>query len=212
MRILINLKDWFDYYENFDYASMIEGLDVTVFPSLPYLYLYKDRGVRLGSQKISSFEEGAHTGSISARHLKDFGVEAVILNHRECQIADVENICAKIRNAQKYGMDVILCMSSIDKKEIAKIENVLDRVDTKNLYLAYEPMEELDLNHIQENLEYIKEEFRKFEISYVYGKNITADNVLEYTKTLRVDGLLVSSNALDAENLKRIIESLKKEN
>ena len=79
-KILVNLKDWFNYSENVDYAEQVEGLDITLFPSLPYLYVYKDYKIRIGSQKISSFEEGAHTGSISAAHLKDFGVEAVILN------------------------------------------------------------------------------------------------------------------------------------
>ena len=65
-------------YENLDYAIQIEGMNITVFPSLPYLYLYKNRGVRIGSQKISSFEEGPHTGSISANHLKDFDVEVPV--------------------------------------------------------------------------------------------------------------------------------------
>lgn len=207
-KILVNLKDWFNYSENVDYAEQVEGLDITLFPSLPYLFVYKDYKIRIGSQKISSFEEGAHTGSISAAHLKDFGVEAVILNHRECQIDDVDKICSKIENAQKYDIEIILCIGSIDNREVSKIKTVLEKTGARSIQVAYEPIDNIELNEIKLNLEYIKKELSSFEISYIYGGNITVENIEEYDRELDVDSFLISSHALNVDNLKCILRSL----
>lgn len=210
-KILVNLKDWLDYYQNIDFALQIDGLDITVFPSLPYLYIYKDINVKIGSQKISSYDEGPHTGSISAKHLKDFKVTSVILNHRECKIGDTKNLCQKIKNAQKEHMDVIICIDSYNEDELNKIKNVLDQVETTNISIAYEPNEELDLNHIAENLKIIKEHLKTYSLSYIYGNNVTADNILIYSKKLDIDGFLISSHALNIEDLKKMVKLVKSE-
>ncbi len=210
-KILVNLKDWLDYYQNIDFALQIDGLDITVFPSLPYLYIYKDINVKIGSQKISSYDEGPHTGSISAKHLKDFKVTSVILNHRECKISDTKNLCQKIKNAQKEHMDVIICIDSYYEDELNKIKNVLDQVETTNISIAYEPNEELDLDHIAENLKIIKEHLKTYSLSYIYGNNVTADNILTYSKKLDIDGFLISSHALNIEGLKKMVKLVKSE-
>lgn len=111
-KILVNLKDWLGFEENIDFSSQIDGLDITVFPSLPFLYIYKDKNIKIGSQKISSYDEGPHTGSVSAKHLKYFNVSAVILNHRECKIEDIDKLTKKIQNAQTENMEIIICIDS----------------------------------------------------------------------------------------------------
>lgn len=204
-KILVNLKDWLNYYQNVDFSLAIDGLDITVFPSLPYLYLYKDKNVKIGSQKISSYDEGPHTGSICAKHLKEFKVTSVILNHRECKIEDFQNLSQKIKNAQKEHMDVIICIDSYSEEELNKIKSILDEVDTTGISIAYEPNEELDINRIDENLKIIQEQLKSYQLSYIYGNNVTSDNILEYSKILNVDGFLISSHALDVEDLKKMV-------
>lgn len=205
-KILINLKDWLNYDENVAFASQIDGMNITVFPSLPYLNIYKDKNVRIGSQKISSFDAGPHTGSISANHLKDFNVQAVILNHRECQIDDIDKICAKVRNAQEYDMDIIICMGSSKQEELSRIESVLNKTSSKGISIAYEPYENLEMEDIKDNLNQIKSKLSEYQVSYIYGGNITVDNFTSYNRALEVEGFLISSNALNVENLKRIID------
>ncbi len=207
-RILINLKDWLNYPQNLDYANDIEGLDVTVFPSLPYLYIYQNKGVRIGSQKISSFEEGPHTGSISASHLKDFNVTSVILNHRECKIDEIEKLVAKIKNAQKYDIETIVCLGSSDKEEIDKIKRVLDNTGAKGITIAFEPITDISLDEVKIYFDIIKDELKAYNLSYIYGNNLTENNIKEYDKELNVDGYLISSHALDIDNLKNIIKAL----
>lgn len=204
-KILINLKDWLGKVENTNFAKEIYGLDVTVYPSLPYLYLYKDCNVKLGSQKISSFEAGPHTGSISASHLKEFGVSSVILNHRECQIDDVNKICAKVQNALKADIDVVICMNTCGKEEIEKIKNVLDNTGSDNITIAYEPSENIPMEEIKINLHTIKENFKNYKLTYLYGNNVTLDNITDYIEKLEIDGFLISSHALNTDDLKKIV-------
>ncbi len=209
-KILVNLKDWFNLYENIDFAERVEGLDVTVFPSLPYLYVYKDYKIKIGSQKISSYDEGPHTGSISATHLKDFKVEAVILNHKECQIDEIDKICSKIENAVKNAIEVVLCIGTIKEDELAKVSTILDRTGTKDISIAYEPIEDIELDEIKLNLDYIKKRFKDYTLTYIYGGNITIFNIEQYDRELDVDGYLISSHALDVDNLKEMISVLTK--
>lgn len=207
-KILVNLKDWLDYSQNVDFALSIKGLNITVFPSLPYLYVYKSSKVRIGSQKISSYEEGPHTGSVSASHLKDFDVSTVILNHRECQIDEEEKLVAKIKNAQKYDIETIICIGSIKEKELDKIDRVLKLTGSKGISIAFEPIETMALDEIKLSLKYIKNKLESYNLSYIYGNNITAENVKEYDKVLDVDGFLISSHALEIDNLKSIINQI----
>ncbi len=207
-RVYVNLKDWLNYAENVDYAEQIENLDITVFPSLPYLYIYKDRNVRLGSQKISSFESGPHTGSVSARHLKDFGVSTVLLNHKECLIDDEDKMCAKVSNAIAFDMQVILCLGSSDAKDLNRIKNVLSKTGTKGVMIAFEPYEEMPLDEIKIHLDIIKSSLSLFEVEYLYGNNVRVENCELLAKELEIDGFLLSSNALSIDNLKKIISTL----
>lgn len=204
-RILINLKDWLDYAENVDYALQIDGLDVTVFPSLPFLFLYKDKNIKLGSQKISSFEEGPHTGSVCAKHLKYFGVSSVILNHKECEIDEPDKIIAKVKNAQAADIEIILCIGTTQSSETTKLKKVLSKTGSAGVTIAFEPKEDLPLDKIKLYLEKIKAEFGEFDLSYVYGSNITVANFSEYDRELDVDGFLMSTHALNVENLKEIL-------
>lgn len=207
-QIIVNLKDWLNYEENIDFSVQIEGLPITVLPSLPYLYLYKGIKTKIGAQDISKFESGAHTGSISAEHLRNFGVEVVILNHRECQ-KDEDRLKAKVEMALKYGIEVILCIDDYRQEELEKIENILKTSDNKKITIAYEPIKEIPLDQICENLNMIKEYFSKYELSYIYGGNISSDNFTEYDKALNVKGYLISSHALDIKELKKIVNLAK---
>ena len=210
-RILVNLKDWLGYYENFDFSEQIDGLDITVFPSLPYLYLYKDVNVQVGSQNISSHEGGAHTGSVSAKHLKDFNVTSVLLNHKECKIIEKQKLYNKILCAQKAKMEVILCIDSYNEIELKKISGVLDTIKFNKIIIAYEPEQDLSISRISEELEFIQEYLAKYNLSYLYGNNVNSENLSLYIKNLKVDGFLISSHALDIKDLKTMVKLAKSE-
>jgi triosephosphate isomerase len=57
-----------------------------VFPSLLHMSLVKaqvQESICVGAQNVSSMEPGAFTGEVSADHIRDYGIEYVLIGHSE---------------------------------------------------------------------------------------------------------------------------------
>lgn len=205
-KVLINLKDHLGLEENEEFANKVRNLDVIVFPSLPFIYLYKD--VTLGAQSISTNDSGAHTGSISGEHLKELGIEYVILNHRECPQRNLFKLSSKIENAIKNKIKPIVCIKDDSDLDYI-IECIKDLKEIKNLSVAYEPDSKMHMGKISEMLEVIKNSLSIYNIDmFIYGGNITSDNIIELNRNLQVDGYLISRGALNIEELQKIVHTI----
>ena len=109
-KILINLKDWFNLEENERYAKEIKNLNVIVFPSILYLYLYNnEKGVQ-----DFNYERGAHTGKISLSRLVEFGIKWALINHRENKVKDTNELISKIECALSKKVKPIVCLDNIN--------------------------------------------------------------------------------------------------
>ena len=89
---------------------------VMIAPPFTALHAVREalRGSRilLGAQNAASEVEGAHTGEVSPRMLKDAGVSVVILGHSERRHVYGETdalVNKKVKLALTQGLDVILC-------------------------------------------------------------------------------------------------------
>lgn len=210
-KILVNLKDWLNLNENIEYAKNVKDLDITLFPNMPYLSIYKDSGVKLGSQDVSAFSSGAHTGSVSIEHLLEFGIEAVLLNHKELKIKDDGILFDKIQNAIRANIEVILCIESVDAKELDRTKKILAKIDdTSKIVVAYEPTREMPLEKIKSDIDTLSTQLAPYKIeSIIYGGSISKNNVETYNKELDVDGYLISRHALDVRELIEIVNLVK---
>lgn len=68
--------------------------------------------VKIASQNASNYGYGAYTGEISPKHIKDIGLEWVILGHSERRTIIKENdelIVSKTKLALENGLKVIYC-------------------------------------------------------------------------------------------------------
>jgi len=85
-KIIVNLKDYLGYRENVEFANQSEGLDITVFPSLPYLYIYKNKNIKINKALLNKEEEDltpAEKGSLVhlvLQKLKNTEIEDTIKN------------------------------------------------------------------------------------------------------------------------------------
>lgn len=129
------------------------------------------KNAKLGAQDLSWESGGAFTGEISAKELKNFGVEYVIIGHserrRKLNETD-EMINKKILTALKAGLKVILCVGedlAVRKKGKKAVENFIKnqlQKDLKginkslvishkslshNLVIAYEPIWAIGTGH-----------------------------------------------------------------
>lgn len=74
--------------------------------------LNTNKNVKIAAQNSSTYGYGAYTGEISPKHLKDIGLEWVILGHSERRTIFKETddlIVAKTKLALDNGLNVIFC-------------------------------------------------------------------------------------------------------
>ncbi len=90
----------------------------------------KGSRILLGAQNAASELEGAHTGEISLRMLRDAGVSVVILGHSERRHIYGETdalINKKVRLALAEGFEVILCVGeTLEERQSGVTEKVVE--------------------------------------------------------------------------------------
>ena len=86
------------------------------------------------AQNISQFDEGPYTGEVSAKQIKDLGIDWTIIGHSERRkyFNEDENIIGKkIEQALKYKLNFILCIGDDkDGKENNCFEIIKKQLNT----------------------------------------------------------------------------------
>ncbi len=210
-KIYVNLKDWLSLQENINFAKEIKDLDIVLFPAMAFLYIYKDLHLELGTQDVSSFTSGAHTGSISATHLKDLNIGYVILNHNELRIDDNNILYDKVVHALEAGLKIMICINDTNEKELNKLKYIFENIEnTSRVSVAYEPAMELSVSEVKEKFKIIKKELGNHNYeSLIYGGSVSPENIQSFESHLNVQGYLISRHALNPDELKNMIDKLK---
>ena len=184
-------------------------------------------GILLGAQNMAAELEGAHTGEISVRMLKDVGVRVVILGHSERRHVYGESdalINTKVLLALTEGLEAILCVGeTLDEREAGSVEKVVERQLSSGLAgvekgslpqvtIAYEPVwaigtgktatpEDADAVH-----QYIRSWFSENyggdaaeSMIVQYGGSVKPDNITALMGMDNIDGALVGGASLKAE-------------
>ncbi len=173
----------------------------------------------VGAQNMHFEEEGAFTGEISARMLKEAGAEFVILGHSERRHIFHESnafINKKVKKALSAGLKAILCVGEKEgeDREVvlrAQLTECLEGVtDFKNLILAYEPVWAIGTGKTA--TPEMAQEAHKFcrgfvgnEVSILYGGSVKPEVMSTLMKEADIDGVLVGGASLDPKTFAKII-------
>jgi len=140
-------------------VSAYQGrVEAALCPPSPLLAMVssslKDSGVALGAQDVSQHPDGAFTGEVSARLLRDLGCRWVIVGHSERRslLGEAsEEVAAKAAAAVAGGLQPIICVGeTLAEREagateaalaaqLAPLSEVLSQPGT-GAVLAYEPV------------------------------------------------------------------------
>jgi len=217
MKQLFIIANWKSYKNSAEATQWLKEFSMAKFPpekivilspSFPLLPLLSNSikadslPVILAAQDISRFDEGAFTGEVNGRLLKDF-VSYVIIGHSERRStfkeAD-EMISEKVRYALINGLTPILCVQD----ENATIPDGVELI-------AYEPVFAIGTGTPQspERVEDIAKKLRGDlpARNILYGGSVTPDNVHNFTSLENISGVLVGSKSLDSNLFTRIIEN-----
>ena len=140
-------------------AMPVPGVELVILPPLPYIgdliEDFEGTPLAFGAQDVSSNEQGAYTGEVSASMLVDVGARYVLAGHSERRQYHAESsewVARKFQAARMAGLSPILCVGeTLDDREAgqteaviaAQLQPVLDLVGVAAMaeaIVAYEPV------------------------------------------------------------------------
>ena len=214
------------------------GTKVMIAPPFTALHAVRDvlKGSRilLGAQNACAELEGAHTGEISLRMLRDAGVSVVILGHSERRHVYGETdalVNRKVLLALAEGFEVILCVGEkLDERQSGVTEKVVEAQtragmasvsagDLVRVTIAYEPVWAIGTgkNATPQDADAVHAYIRGVvggmysaaaaqSMTIQYGGSVKPENIRDLMAMENVDGALVGGASLKVETFLPIVK------
>jgi triosephosphate isomerase len=211
---------------------------IMIAPPFTALFAVRDtlKGSRilLGAQNACAELEGAHTGEISLRMLRDAGVTVVILGHSERRHVYGETdalVNKKVRLALAEGFDVILCVGeTLDERQTGVTNKVVETQtraglasvsgsELSKVTIAYEPVwaigtgknatpADADAVHafVRGVIGSMYSAAAAQAVTIQYGGSVKPENIRELMAMENIDGALVGGASLKAETFLPIVK------
>lgn len=184
-----------------------DKLTVIIAPPYPFIITSKDKlngqkNIFMGSQNLSSVEEGSYTGEVTAKTLSSL-INYAIIGHseRRSNFNETEDLIEKkINLSNKYGIEPILCVRNND-------DHIYDGVK----FIAYEPPSSIGNGNNEDVSKVIDMKKRlslKEYVRFIYGASVNDENCQEYLKSNEIDGLLVGTASKDPNSFCSILEKV----
>ena len=186
--------------------------------------------LRIGAQNCHHHQEGAFTGDVSAKMLKDIGANFVIVGHSERRHAYGETselVKAKASAAINEGLITIICVGETEEQKnngqteeivCSQVKNSMPKAaNDTNTVIAYEPiwaigtgkvpsLDDIKKTHgsIRALLSKIKGKDASQRMRVLYGGSVKPGNAKDIFSLEDVDGALVGGASLKAADLLEI--------
>lgn len=239
-----NWKMYKNYAEATELArALIEGStnigsrEILVFPPVVYardlVSLCKGTNVDIGVQNMYYKDEGAYTGEISPRMVKDIGARYILTGHSERRHVFGETddeVNLKVKAAFGYGLEPVICVGELlGEREDGKSESVvrdqtkralkdINAAQMEKVVIAYEPVwaigtgkvattEIADGMHhiIRETLKGLYNQDVAETVPILYGGSVKPDNIAGLYAMENIDGVLVGGASLKPDSFLDII-------
>lgn len=185
--------------------------------------------IRIGGQNMHSFGEGAFTGEISAKMLREAGADFVLLGHSERRhlLGETnEFIQGKVERALVEGLSFVLCVGeTLEERESEETFDVIqsqlesafdgisdDQLESCHALIAYEPVwaigtgKSAEMDQIVRVHEFIKS---KYDLPVLYGGSVNLENFEKLLGSRSIDGVLVGGASLGAATFSQMIQLLR---
>lgn len=195
----------------------------------------KGSNIKIGAQNVHFEEKGAFTGEVSAKMLREIGVEYVIVGHSERRQyfgETDETVNLRARAALKAGIKVILCLGEVKEQRLAGITDEVVAMQTKldlaeiteeeleNVIIAYEPVWAIGtgLTATPEQADETCGVIRRT-VAKMYGESVAEKIIIQYGGSMNdknandllskenVDGGLIGGASLVPEKFTAIVNA-----
>lgn len=216
-------KDEFISY--LEELNNIKSNDLLILcPTFLNIANFNSNNILLGSQNVSSYDNGAYTGEVSAVQLKSYNVKYAIVGHserREYQKETNLEIKEKINKLLENSITPILCIgeskeerdNNTYKSILEKELSILNDIDSSNIIIAYEPIWSIGTGviptkkEIEEVFNFIKEKYPNNKV--LYGGSANLNNIDMLKEISLIDGYLLGGLSLKPGELQTFIDKLK---
>lgn len=217
-------------------VANIQGVEIVVAPVFTALSRVSDAiqgsKIRLGAQDCYWEEEGAFTGEVSPKQLKDAGCSHVIIGHSERRQYFGETdltVNKKTRAAIAAGLTAIVCVGeSLAERESEQTFSVIETQIKEGLaglpedvftqiVIAYEPVWAIGTGKTASDVQaqevhvFIRRLIARMfsqsvadAVRILYGGSVKPDNVKSLMAQADIDGALVGGASLKAESFAAI--------
>lgn len=204
--------------------------EIIVIPSSIYIPYFIKNNYNTGIQNISSFDNGAYTGEVSASQAKSMNINYTLIGHSERRNIfneSLNDVREKVLKALENDLKIILCIGeSLEEKNNNLTEKVLYEqivssikdVDISNIIIAYEPIYSIGtgivptIDEIEKVTSYIKKvvkELHNKDIDVLYGGSVNDKNIKDLKTIDNVSGFLIGGASLDPNKLLTMLNEVR---
>lgn len=223
--------------------GLVEGIgdigerEVVVFPPAVYVRelvaLCGESPIEIGVQNMYYVEEGAFTGEISPRMVKDISARYILIGHSERRHVfgeTNEEVNKKVQAAFSFNLEPFICVGELlDEREEGKSEEVvkiqierafqgIDEDTMRRAIIAYEPVWAIGTgkvatpdiadsmhSYIRATIKEMYGEEISDSIPILYGGSVKPDNIAGLYAQENIDGVLVGGASLNIDSFLDII-------
>lgn len=210
----------------------IETVICTPAPLLRSLVKRQGEHLRIGAQTMHESDEGAFTGEVSAKLLKELGVTYVIIGHSERRAyynETDESVKLKVKQALKTGLKPIVCVGeSLVIRESGKTQEFvtdqitramqdLDEAAMEKTIIAYEPIWAIGtgksatsadanetIGQIRAHLKALKGTVAN-NVRILYGGSVKPATIQGLMQEPEIDGALVGGASLESSSFLELV-------
>jgi len=194
--------------------------DAMIFPPATALDSF-DGVIGVGAQNAYAVENGAFTGEIGLEQLDEFGIKTILIGHSERRHIlgeSQESMVQKFDYFKELGFTIVYCIGEPLEVREEGSEALMDYLDDQlegidldyeDLIIAYEPVWAIGtgLTPSADEVELIHTALRqKIAAPILYGGSVKTANAEELLSLDNVDGALIGSGALKADDYCTILE------
>lgn len=170
--------------------------------------------IQIAAQDVSPFEEGKHTGEISARMLSELTSYCLVgHSERRREFNETSQIVAeKVVRLIEANIRPIICLDTPYLEE--QIKTLLNkRAPLEKCIFVYEPIaaigtgkaaDPFEVEMVSQKISFLTESL----CPVLYGGSVNPENIVDYVKHHHVDGVLVGSESLNPDHFVEMMDNL----
>lgn len=221
-----------EYEKELSRLNISPNIELIICPSTPFLYLFQRDFYKLGSQDISKYENGPHTGENTGEQLSSLNVRYALVGHsdrRKLFKEEEQTIINKIKKSYHSHIKPIYFIGeSLEQRKYNLTSNVLEKQLThiidevpdykrEKMIIVYEPVWSIGsgktptLEEIKNSVMIIKNIIlNKYSLNLpvLYGGSVNENNIGDLLKVKEIDGYVLGESSKDIDNLINIYNKL----